>query len=35
MIGRSLGEYFPKHLHGTPGKELLRVKDLTSRTPLP
>src|SRR4051794_30228586 len=26
MIGRSLGEYFPKHLRGTPGKELLRVE---------
>src|SRR4051795_1286789 len=32
MIGRSLGEYFPKHLHGTPGKELLRVEGL-SREP--
>jgi ABC-type sugar transport system ATPase subunit len=30
MIGRSLEEYFPKHLHGTPGKELLRVEGLTS-----
>jgi ABC-type sugar transport system ATPase subunit len=30
MIGRSLGEYFPKHLHGAPGKELLRVEGLSS-----
>ncbi|MEN3338838.1 MAG: ribose transport system ATP-binding protein [Acidobacteriota bacterium] len=30
MIGRPLGEYFPKHLHAVPGKELLRVAGLTS-----
>jgi ABC-type sugar transport system ATPase subunit len=29
MIGRSVGEYFPSHLHGTPGEELLRVEGLT------
>jgi ABC-type sugar transport system ATPase subunit len=29
MIGRSLAEYFPQHLHGTPGEELLRVEGLT------
>ena len=28
MIGRSLAEYFPQHLHGTPGGELLRVEGL-------
>ena len=29
MIGRSLAEYFPQHLHGAPGDELLRVENLT------
>ncbi|MFL5578810.1 MAG: sugar ABC transporter ATP-binding protein [Gemmatimonadaceae bacterium] len=29
MIGRSVGEYFPSHLHATPGEELLRVEGLT------
>jgi ABC-type sugar transport system ATPase subunit len=28
MIGRSLDEYFPRHVHGTPGDELLRVEGL-------
>jgi ABC-type sugar transport system ATPase subunit len=30
MIGRPLGEYFPKHLHAVAGTELLRVEGLTS-----
>jgi ABC-type sugar transport system ATPase subunit len=30
MIGRPLGEYFPKHLHAVTGTELLRVEGLTS-----
>jgi len=30
MIGRPLGEYFPKHLHAVAGAELLRVERLTS-----
>lgn len=30
MIGRSLSEYFPQHLHGEPKEELLRVADLTA-----
>jgi ABC-type sugar transport system ATPase subunit len=30
MIGRPLGEYFPKHLHAHAGAELLRVDGLTS-----
>jgi ABC-type sugar transport system ATPase subunit len=30
MIGRPLGEYFPKHLHAHAGAELLRVEGLTS-----
>jgi ABC-type sugar transport system ATPase subunit len=30
MIGRPLGEYFPKHLHAQAGTELLRVEGLTS-----
>jgi ABC-type sugar transport system ATPase subunit len=30
MIGRKLEEYFPTHVHGDPGSELLRVKDLSS-----
>jgi ABC-type sugar transport system ATPase subunit len=30
MIGRPLGEYFPKHLHAQAGKELLRVEGLSS-----
>ena len=29
MIGRSLEEYFPKHLERPPGEELLRVEHLT------
>jgi len=29
MIGRSLAEYFPQHLHAAPGDELLRVEGLT------
>ena len=30
MIGRPLGEYFPAHLQGTPGREMLRVERLSS-----
>jgi ABC-type sugar transport system ATPase subunit len=30
MIGRRLEEYFPSHVHGEPGEELLRVEGLTS-----
>jgi ABC-type sugar transport system ATPase subunit len=30
MIGRPLGEYFPKHLDAQAGKELLRVEGLSS-----
>jgi ABC-type sugar transport system ATPase subunit len=30
MIGRSLDEYFPKHVQATPGPELLRVEHLSS-----
>ena len=30
MIGRRLDEYFPAHVEGTPGEELLRVEGLTS-----
>ena len=30
MIGRRLDEYFPAHVEGTPGDELLRVEGLTS-----
>jgi ABC-type sugar transport system ATPase subunit len=30
MIGRTLEEYFPKHVGGTPGAELLRVEGLSS-----
>jgi ABC-type sugar transport system ATPase subunit len=30
MIGRPLGEYFPKHLHADAGTELLRVERLSS-----
>jgi ABC-type sugar transport system ATPase subunit len=30
MIGRSLAEYFPKHLAGAAGSELLRVEGLSS-----
>jgi ABC-type sugar transport system ATPase subunit len=30
MIGRRLDEYFPAHVEGTPGQELLRVEALTS-----
>ena len=30
MIGRPLDEYFPAHVHGHPGDELLRVEGLTS-----
>ncbi|MDQ3211602.1 MAG: sugar ABC transporter ATP-binding protein [Acidobacteriota bacterium] len=32
MIGRSLGEYFPKHLQSATGRELLRVDALSSGT---
>jgi ABC-type sugar transport system ATPase subunit len=32
MIGRPLGEYFPKHLHAEIGTELLRVEALSSPT---
>jgi ribose transport system ATP-binding protein len=32
MIGRPLGEYFPKHLHAEPGRDLLRVEGLSSDT---
>ena len=31
MIGRSLDEYFPSHIHAQIGDELLRVDDLSSR----
>jgi ABC-type sugar transport system ATPase subunit len=31
MIGRRLEEYFPGHVTGAPGEELLRVEGLTSR----
>ena len=30
MIGRPLAEYFPQHVGGEPGAELLRVEDLSS-----
>ncbi|MEP6918614.1 MAG: sugar ABC transporter ATP-binding protein, partial [Acidobacteriota bacterium] len=30
MIGRTLSEYFPQHLHAEPGDELLRVEGLSS-----
>jgi len=30
MIGRRLDEYFPAHVEGTPGQELLRVEGLSS-----
>ena len=30
MIGRRLDEYFPAHVEGEPGRELLRVEGLTS-----
>ncbi|NLX21912.1 MAG: sugar ABC transporter ATP-binding protein [Phycisphaerae bacterium] len=30
MIGRSVTDYFPEHLGGSPGDELLRVEGLTS-----
>ncbi len=30
MIGRSLGEYFPSHVHAASGAELLRVSNLSS-----
>ena len=30
MIGRSLEEYFPSHMHGRAGEELLRVEGLSS-----
>ncbi len=30
MIGRPLGEYFPDHVGGQPGGEVLRVENLTS-----
>ena len=30
MIGRSLEEYFPSHIHAQIGEELLRVEDLSS-----
>ena len=30
MIGRSVAEYFPHHLGGAPGEELLRVEGLSS-----
>ena len=30
MIGRPLAEYFPRHVAGEPGDELLRVEDLSS-----
>jgi ABC-type sugar transport system ATPase subunit len=30
MIGRSLGEYFPSHVHAAAGEELLRVSSLSS-----
>ena len=30
MIGRPLAEYFPGHLQGEPGAELLRVEGLSS-----
>jgi ABC-type sugar transport system ATPase subunit len=32
MIGRPLGDYFPKHLHEDTGRELLRVERLSSPT---
>src|SRR4029453_18339754 len=30
MIGRRLEDYFPSHVHATPGTELLRVENLSS-----
>src|SRR4029453_12888256 len=30
MIGRPLEDYFPAHVSGAPGEELLRVEDLSS-----
>lgn len=31
MIGRRLDEYFPEHLHEDPGRELLKVENLSSK----